>query len=433
MQRSRLERATVISLALVASLVVSARLTAAGVKAKPALLAATPQLPGVPRLEASADWRQWDSFFTFIVRRFGQEISGEPREALAQVFLVSRYELTQTITRLRAGQNPVPQLYLNAWARLSPVINKALPALSNESASRYGNFIRAADNLAAVTKQGSQLGLLQLSPDALRALAQVVDPSSVADPIAYNLNVDSALRNLLGLDAAVGVPSSEKRQSSLRHFPRPVNVLESSLPSRSVRLALAAESDTKKLNQWVPDDGELEPYLLAVRSLLTALSDKVGTKTKLAEEHKSLYRHIVLTAAWQESCWRQFIKKGQSLAPLASASGDLGLMQVNRNTWRNLYDIKRLGGDIEYNGYAGGEILHYYLTRYAVKNNEHKQQGGNLARATYSAYNGGPNHLSRYRTAKPNPELKKVDEAFWDKFQLVSAGRELEVQRCYQR
>jgi hypothetical protein len=95
--------------------------------------------------------------------------------------------------------------------------------------------------------------------------------------------------------------------------------------------------------------------------------------------------------------WRQFVKKGKSVIPLASASGDLGLMQVNRNTWRNLYDLKRLGGDIEYNGNAGGEILVYYLTRHAIRKNEHKQQGGNLARATYAAYNGGPSHLARQR------------------------------------
>jgi hypothetical protein len=41
--------------------------------------------------------------------------------------------------------------------------------------------------------------------------------------------------------------------------------------------------------------------------------------------------------------------------------------------------------------------------------------------------------LARYRAAKENPELKKVDDAFWDKFQAVSSGRELEVQRCYQK
>lgn len=64
------------------------------------------------------------------------------------------------------------------------------------------------------------------------------------------------------------------------------------------------------------------------------------------------------------------------MVPLASTSGDLGLMQVNRNTWRNLYDLKRLGVDIEYNGNAGGEILAYVLGRYAIRKNEDKQQGG---------------------------------------------------------
>ena len=108
-------------------------------------------------------------------------------------------------------------------------------------------------------------------------------------------------------------------------------------------------------------------------------------------------------------------------------------MQVNRNTWRNVYDLKGLSGDIEYNGNAGGEILHYYLTRHAIKKNEDKQQGGNLARATYSAYNGGPGAVGRYRAAKTIPALKKVDEAFWEKFQTVSAGRELDVQSCYQK
>jgi hypothetical protein len=102
------------------------------------------------------------------------------------------------------------------------------------------------------------------------------------------------------------------------------------------------------------------------------LSDKLADKSKLADAHKPIYRQIVFTAAWQESCWRQYIKKG---TPLASATGDLGLMQVNRNTWRGVYDLKGLGGDIEYNGNAGGEILLNYLTRSAIKKGEHKQPG----------------------------------------------------------
>jgi len=132
------------------------------------------------------------------------------------------------------------------------------------------------------------------------------------------------------------------------------------------------------------------PNLLEVRTLLAGLSDQVAAKSKLAEQYKPLYREIVFTAAWQESCWRQFIKKGKSLTALTSATGDLGLMQVNRNTWRSLYDLKQLAGDIGYNSNAGGEILFYYLSRYAIKKNEDKQAGGHLARATYSAYNGGP-------------------------------------------
>ncbi|HYT53684.1 MAG TPA: hypothetical protein VEQ38_03140 [Verrucomicrobiae bacterium] len=75
-------------------------------------------------------------------------------------------------------------------------------------------------------------------------------------------------------------------------------------------------------------------------------------------------------------------------------------MQMNRSTWRNLYDLKRMGGDIEYNGNSGGEILEYYLSRRAIRKNEDKQQEGNLARATCAAYNGGPGHLTR--TGLPN-------------------------------
>jgi soluble lytic murein transglycosylase-like protein len=108
-------------------------------------------------------------------------------------------------------------------------------------------------------------------------------------------------------------------------------------------------------------------------------------------------------------------------------------MQVNRNVWRGLYDIKGLTADIEYNVRAGGEILHYYLTRYAIRKEEDKQPGGHLACATYAAYNGGPGHLTRYRSPKPNPALKKVDDLFLEKYRAVSSGQELDVLRCYRK
>ena len=107
------------------------------------------------------------------------------------------------------------------------------------------------------------------------------------------------------------------------------------------------------------------------------------------------------------------------------------MMQINRITWRSLYDIKGLTGDISYNTNAGAEIVHYYLTRYAIRKKENEQPGGNLARSTYSAYNGGPGAVARYRGVRQSPTWKKVDEAFWDKFQAVSSGQELAVKSCY--
>jgi Transglycosylase SLT domain len=396
-------------------------------------LAAAFQLPQLPGLSGpSADWRQYDSFFTFVIKQFGQELSGDLKDSLGEVFLDSRYELTSAIAS-SGGQNPVPELFLSGWKKLSPIVNKALPGLSQQTASRYASFIAAADKFAAIAPQASQLGLFQLTPDALRSMARLLEPSGATDPIAFSLDVDAALRNLLGFTIPLSAPNLAPgvRQSGLRALP--LDLQRASLIASWLDVAMAAEPNLKKLNGWVPDAKEVDVYLAEVRGLLSDLSDRVAAKSKLAEEYKPLYRQIVFAAGWQESCWRQYIRKGKEVTPLASATGDVGLMQVNRNTWRGLYDVKGLGGDIEYNGNAGGEILLYYLTRYAIRKNEDKQPGGNLARATYSSYNGGPGHLTRYRAAKPNPALKKVDDAFWEKFQAVSSGREMEVLSCYRK
>jgi transglycosylase-like protein with SLT domain len=145
-----------------------------------------------------------------------------------------------------------------------------------------------------------------------------------------------------------------------------------------------------------------------------------------------LFRQIVYTTGWQEGCWRQFIKKNEKVATLASSAGDLGIMQVNRMTWRSVYDVKAPSGDINYNGHAGAEILHYYLTRFAIPKSENKQPGGHLARPTYSAYNAGPGGMAHFRGVRQSLVWKKVDDAFWSKFQAVSSGQELAVKSCYE-
>jgi hypothetical protein len=140
-----------------------------------------PQIPGLPSLTGpSADWRQFDSFFTFVVKRFGDDVPANLKDSLGDAFLDSRYELTGAIAPGRGG-NPVPELFVNGWRRLSPIINQALPALPQQTASLYSNFIGAADKLALTGSAG-----LNLTPDALRGMARLLSPSSAADPLAYS-------------------------------------------------------------------------------------------------------------------------------------------------------------------------------------------------------------------------------------------------------
>jgi hypothetical protein len=297
-----------------------------------------PKVPGLPSLTGpSADWRQFDSFFTFVVKRFGDDVPGNLKEPLGDAFLDSRYELTSAVAPGKGG-NPVPELFINGWKKLSPIMNQALPALPKQTASLYSSFIGAADKLAVTGGAG-----LNLTPDALKGIARIIAPTSTADPVAYNTNVDSGLRSLLGFGAPLAIPGRQSRLD--RRFLSPSRDDASVFSFSFIPSAIAGEAASKNLNQMLPDPKDLQAYLLEVRGLLVNLSDKIATKFKLGAEHSTLYRQIVFTAAWQESCWRQYIKKG---TPLASATGDLGLMQVNRNTWRGVYDLKNLGGDIEY-------------------------------------------------------------------------------------
>ena len=120
------------------------------------------------------------------------------------------------------------------------------------------------------------------------------------------------------------------------------------------------------------------------------------------------------------------------IEPLRSNTGDVGLMQVNERVWRGFYDLQKLRWDIDYNGRAGSEILLEYLVKYALRRGEHKQPGGlpNLARASYSAYNGGPGQVARYRDAKAPALNRKVDSSFWEKYRQVDAGNARNVAYC---
>ena len=379
---------------------------------------------------SSADWRQWDSFLTNAVKKIAGDISEPRRDQLRDLFLDSRHELVQSLSS--GASDPVPRLFLDTWNKLGPILRQSLGELPSSTASRYTSFISAMDGAASVGGFAQQFGLLRVSPDTLRSASALLG-TGAADPLAYNLDVDGALRSFLGFS---GMPTAPRPSplldlSRLRSPGRPGAALATAAWGWLLGPAFAADEDFDRLNSWVPAAPELSGYLTEVRRLISRASDNALAKGKLAAPYRPLYRQIVFAAAWQESCWRQFVRSGDKLRPLASATGDVGLMQVNRNTWRGVYDVQGLTGDIAYNTGAGSEILLYYLSRYAIRKQEDKQLGGNLARATYSSYNGGPSALGRYRNPRTPAVWKKVDDAFWTKFQKVSGGRELAVKDCY--
>ena len=378
---------------------------------------------GVP-----ADWQQWDSFLTFAMKQLGQQLQPAQRDRIGEVFLDTRYQLTQLVSN--GASDPVPRLFLDSWDRLSPVLKQALPTLAPQTATQFSSFISSMDGIKSLASVGNQFGLFRITPDVLRSAANFLGTGSV-DPLAYTVEIDTALRNLLGFTNGLPAsrPSPLLEQGRLERLRKKASA---ALRLLSARSANAAEVDFDRLNQWVPEIPEVQDYLIEVRQLLNNIANSLLAKSSLAKAQQQLFRQIVYTTGWQESCWRQFIKKDEKLTTLASSTGDLGIMQVNRMTWRSVYDVKGLSGDINYNGHAGAEILHYYLTRFAIPKNENKQPGGHLARATYSAYNAGPGGVARYRGVRQSLVWKKVDDAFWSKFQAVSSGQELAVKSCYE-
>ena len=96
-------RVRLLSLILLSAVVASGA-RAAAIEKKDQIQVAALALPGGPQ----ADWQQWDSFLTNVVKKLGADFQPALRDQLGETFLDSRYQLVQL---LRAGSaDPVPQL-----------------------------------------------------------------------------------------------------------------------------------------------------------------------------------------------------------------------------------------------------------------------------------------------------------------------------------
>ena len=383
-------------------------------------------------------FERWDAFLTFVIKRMARNNPGPVRRQLLGILLDARHQIVEKLAEAQAeAKDPVPGLFAQTWPRLKPILKHSPRSLRHDQ-SQPDAVINIGDSIAAFAGHSSDLDI-EVSDEGLRAFARVIDPESTEDPVSYSTDVDPELRRLLGFGEPLPLPHSSATRGSNDEF-------SAVCGSRSIagarafktwilsQACAATESNRfSPLNSWIPATGELNSYLLLVRELLQEAIEQTIVSAQLDVNYHGLYRNIVLATAWQESCWRQFTRAGDKMMPLTSSGGSVGLMQINQVVWRGIYDQAGLLKDMFYNGRAGCEILVHYLKDFALAKKEHLQEGGteNLARATYAVYNGGPAHLTRYRMPETKPSLKKIDALWWQKYQAVRDGREMEVAQCY--
>ena len=137
----------------------------------------------------------------------------------------------------------------------------------------------------------------------------------------------------------------------LRWFaPRDAEASEDPLATQIFSLGAA-------LKRIVVEEDNASTYAQSVQRLLTLITRREITDQGLAPQYRQTFLALVESTAWQESCWRQFIRVNGQVRFLESDTADVGLMQVNKHVWRGFYSIPRLEWDIAYNAGAGAEIL----------------------------------------------------------------------------
>ena len=367
-------------------------------------------------------FREFDSFITIIVKKAaGDTEADELRNALLAVLLDTRHDIVDALQSSHlSGEDPVREIFISAWRELAPVLRNISYKLKGvEPGISYLSFVTATDALMAVDTVGAELGI-DISSNGLKRLARILLPQ-LQDPLLWKDEIDPELRQLFKFSQETA------NQSRTDHW-----FLDYFIRSASAQQVIDT-SFLNQLNSWVPNKKELDSYLPMVEKLLRHSSEKTLDKSSLQEQFHGIYKSLVLATGWQESCWRQYVKRRGKQEPLKSSVGAVGLMQVVPRVWRGFYTVKKLQWDIAYNIDAGSEILMRYLQRYALRKNEHIKTGNpdNLARATYSAYNAGPRKLTRYRWKSATKRQKRVDQDFYERYMAMKNNKIHKVATCY--
>ena len=454
----------------------------------PAIAIPTPAASAAPLSPAEiAAWQamldNWDAFSVFAIKQLGGTVEDKQvRSELFDLLLDSRYRLVAALARPEAssGPDPIRVIFIDEWTRLRTIIQSAAQrGMLGNRALEFLSFASAGDALFAIDQAAPALGM-RISEDDLRRLARIMAPQYQADPIAFSYDTDLALQQMFGVtepletlgpleapSSATGPTPGSSGTPGILPTPSPVisgpGVPTSSPTPKSSATAIpgAASSPAAmlRIQEWlfvtadadaaedplaaqivslgavlrrvVVEGDNASSYTRSVENLLTLTAQRELVDKGLEPRYRQNYLIVVKSTAWQESCWRQFVRVHGRVRFLESPTADVGLMQVNKHVWRGFYSIPRLEWDIVYNAGAGAEILMRLMTSVAADaSSERGDPLAEVARSTYAAYNGGPDAHNRWRLADEPAQARDIDQSFLVKFRAIAARQQFDIMTC---
>ncbi|HNR12464.1 MAG TPA: lytic transglycosylase domain-containing protein [Thermodesulfobacteriota bacterium] len=384
-------------------------------------------------------WETWDSFLILGVQRLiGEPLTDDERRKLLEVILDTRHGFVRALSENTLERDLVREQFVYTWQQLAEILKTHLiNHASSDTLLRYITFFTASDALVALDKLGPTLGI-DISRDGLVRLANLLADGGTVS-LEYSPGVDPALRNLLDLGPPLDESGPAFNVPELDLFPEEENVVPEIQPQSLLRflfpVVLAAEmTPYEDIRQWIPSGDTIDEYMNRVKRVLDQAAEESLRRNQFDSASAQMYRLLVPATAWQESCWRQFIRTGGKVKYLLSYNQtSVGIMQINERVWRGLYRQESLRWNVLYNARAGAEILRYYLRDHALKKMDraHPLDMDTLCRAVYAMYNGGPGEFSRFLKRSTTNSFYKSDKLFWDKYILVRQGQLHRVSACF--
>jgi hypothetical protein len=373
-------------------------------------------------------WEAWDETLARIMLVLSEEpLEDVDREILLETLLEMRHEFLDQWNRRNSDKDFVRSQFVRAWKRLSPLYRRQLVDEPSPSLLGYLAFFTASDALVTLDRIGPTLGI-EISRSGLIRLLGMIQEGRVS-PLDYLPDVVPELRRVLGLGPPLASIPAKSMEKGATGFAR--RLYAALLPEAYAESPVSDED----IQAWVVPLQNKGPYLERVRHLLSKTVDRVLDSSALPPRYRDLYRRLATATAWQESCFRQFVRKNDEITFLLSYNGtSVGLMQINERVWRGIYGLQDLRWDIHYNALAGCEILDTYFNRYALKKLPHEEMEAlgeeTLARIVYAMYNGGPAQLQKFLARRQRGHYYRSDRLFFEKYLWVTDGRWERILEC---